>query len=855
MGIPYPWRDTHNFIAQAMSRTPDFGVEEIAPIAGVYSWAWHSWQVKNNIVTKSSETENVAEIKSGTTNGESTVTAELEISDDTIHGSTPPTPPKIISGSLDTEVFICENPWPGTPADPKPFVDAPSLYGENFGLTNATSSYGNFQTRYCRDFGAAVVTDDLPALTGPITSTVPGTLREFVFRNGADVIGFKIMENPHHVSPMQWYREHFTDSPEPTTVNGWQAVRRGNTIYVSAANFNTQLYSNIYVVSYNEGASAETKVIYDQLVNNLKYLVNVPDNLSSGFCGVGSTGTGGVVTTTGGVAVTCSNDQECLAYNSNSYCNAFDDKVKRDLVRLADFRTIEAAIMDHNSIPELDSGTFVRSHTTSAWPSWLETFSTELGTAMPADPINNFYGCSKTCSGTGLRCTENADCQSGQTCQGFASESCYDSSYGASSTAAYRCPAGSLVYQYHSLGNAYRLETDLENRYFSWGTFAPVTTLSGVSFALGNNNGSPRVCPSGVMGDSNICGDGVLGQAGGVFEVCERGQTAIKICSSIGVVGNGTISAVCKNDCSGWQAAVLPATCVQSYCGDGIIQSPNGAGANEICDDGANNGRYGYCNTTCTARGSYCGDGVLAGTEQCDLGTTRNGQWDYDRAHSCASDCTIPGPYCGNGIIESGEQCDGNVTYGKGLCVMAGQDTVANSAAECTAKGGTTYTECLPTTVDGFTYQTEQVMPCGTATNSCAFVEPTPACERIGSCGNGVKDGTEECDDNNNNNTDSCTEECKLNICGDEFPYTGVEDCDFGSNNGTPCSAAYGSSCNYCSTNCRYVTQAGAFCGDGIHTPGAEQCDFSANPIFATGVTPPEGYIASQSLCGQSCVF
>ncbi|MBZ0119770.1 MAG: DUF4215 domain-containing protein, partial [Sandaracinaceae bacterium] len=51
-----------------------------------------------------------------------------------------------------------------------------------------------------------------------------------------------------------------------------------------------------------------------------------------------------------------------------------------------------------------------------------------------------------------------------------------------------------------------------------------------------------------------------------------------------------------------------------TVCGDGIV------GAGESCDDGASNGMYGFCNSTCTGLGPRCGDGTRNGPEQCDDG-------------------------------------------------------------------------------------------------------------------------------------------------------------------------------------------------------------------------------------------
>jgi predicted ribosomally synthesized peptide with SipW-like signal peptide len=60
-------------------------------------------------------------------------------------------------------------------------------------------------------------------------------------------------------------------------------------------------------------------------------------------------------------------------------------------------------------------------------------------------------------------------------------------------------------------------------------------------------------------------------------------------------------------------------------------------------------------------------------------------------------------------------------------------------------------------------------------------------------------------------------------VCGNGS-IEGNEQCDDGSQNGTPCDPPYGESCNYCSTECKIVILYGGYCGNGILENG-EQCD------------------------------
>lgn len=62
-------------------------------------------------------------------------------------------------------------------------------------------------------------------------------------------------------------------------------------------------------------------------------------------------------------------------------------------------------------------------------------------------------------------------------------------------------------------------------------------------------------------------------------------------------------------------------------------------------------------------------------------------------------------------------------------------------------------------------------------------------------CGNGIVEGSEQCDDANSNNNDACKNDCTNNVCGDGVIRTNVEACDSGSSNGI-CPSACSSACN-----------------------------------------------------------
>ncbi|MEK7705044.1 MAG: right-handed parallel beta-helix repeat-containing protein [Myxococcota bacterium] len=145
-------------------------------------------------------------------------------------------------------------------------------------------------------------------------------------------------------------------------------------------------------------------------------------------------------------------------------------------------------------------------------------------------------------------------------------------------------------------------------------------------------------------------------------------------------------------------------------CGDGA------ATGTELCDDGANNGAYGYCNADCSGSGPRCGDGLANGPEACDDGNN-------DDTDACTTLCLQA--RCGDGFVNVGvEECDDGNTVDGDECTNA-----------CTIAG------CG----DGVLYPAAEV-----------------------------------CDDGNADDTDACTTACAAARCGDGYVQSGVEECELG---------------------------------------------------------------------------
>lgn len=261
-------------------------------------------------------------------------------------------------------------------------------------------------------------------------------------------------------------------------------------------------------------------------------------------------------------------------------------------------------------------------------------------------------------------------------------------------------------------------------------------------------------------------------------------------------------------------------TCA-SVCGDGIV-TPD-----EACDLGTakNTGAYGGCNSDCTLA-PYCGDAkTQSPPEQCDDGQNVT-LYDPTRT-KCGPGCLSP-DYCGDGNVDTsfGETCDNaaansNSAYGPGSCT-----------AHCTAG---------PYCGDGFKNGAEQCddgvangTPASTCDTSCKL-----------KCGDGVKDPGEQCDLGTANNTGAyggCNANCTLApYCGDGIKE-GAEQCDDGKNDGT-----YGT----CSPGCVLAP----YCGDGVVQTPPETCDLgSQNSVTAYGKGQCTNQCTPAPYCGDGRV-
>lgn len=242
-------------------------------------------------------------------------------------------------------------------------------------------------------------------------------------------------------------------------------------------------------------------------------------------------------------------------------------------------------------------------------------------------------------------------------------------------------------------------------------------------------------------------------------------------------------------------------------CGDGNVTSP------EQCDDD-NMVNTDTCTNAC--RNAVCGDSFVQGSEQCDDGNTNN-------ADSCTNSCRLPPVVsCGNGILEGTEQCDDGNRVNNDACnndcrlarcgdqiVQAGEqcdDGNTNNTDSCSNACRTVSTSVCG---NGICEADERMKDIQCGSGICGNPKYCPADCAV--CGNFILEGTEQCDDGNRVNNDTCNNNCRLARCGDQM-IQGDEQCDDGNvSNGDGCTAA-----------CRKEPKP--YCGDGM-VNGEDQCD------------------------------
>ena len=266
-----------------------------------------------------------------------------------------------------------------------------------------------------------------------------------------------------------------------------------------------------------------------------------------------------------------------------------------------------------------------------------------------------------------------------------------------------------------------------------------------------------------------LCDRGITAGAGACPSTCDDGMACTQ-----DVLSGSDCQAACVNQpitapasgdgCCPPGANSLSDDDCDVACGNGIVE------AGELCDTGITAGA-GACPTTCDDQQACTTDALtMGGTCQAACTNTAitapaNGDGCCPAGASTGNDNDCQ-PGCGNGVVDSGETCDTAITTGTGACPTTCSDGVA-CTRDVLGGAGTCQAAC--------TYP---------AINSCANGDgccPT-GCNATNDdscmprCGNGVLEGTEQCDDGNMNDGDQCTNQCRRPITAFRFTDLDVKD-------------------------------------------------------------------------------
>src|SRR5512136_739858 len=108
----------------------------------------------------------------------------------------------------------------------------------------------------------------------------------------SDAIAVRVVPNPNHYSIARWYEaQGFSGSPQSLIVDGYEAIRDGRTVYVAAANIETDtrlIHTNIYLISYNQDPAPNTVDILGQMIAHWKFNDNLSAETVAPTCSISS---------------------------------------------------------------------------------------------------------------------------------------------------------------------------------------------------------------------------------------------------------------------------------------------------------------------------------------------------------------------------------------------------------------------------------------------------------------------------------------------------------------------------------------------------------------------------------------
>jgi hypothetical protein len=590
-------------------------------------------------------------------------------------------------------------------------------------------------------------------------------------------IAIRVVPNPDRMPVNVWYRQNVPNPGTPASliVDGYPALRDGRSVYIGATNYAPsagQVFANIYIISHSEAASAKVIAVFDEFVDQFRLNVNV-------------------------------DDADIRGQLRRDTRRAYD--LYNIRTQLENFKARSGLY------PIFEAGSFLPHTSYSTWPSWQSTFGNLLGSALPVDPVNRFLGCEDpysplTCwdqTAFQFACPAEAFVYGYRASQDGSSYSLF-ANYEYTGPGSWQETGASVQEQaadqcFNFSGGS--LADPDEDGVGSGSDNCPLH--ANADQADNDNDGQGNLCdqcPNDLTNDQD--NDGVCGNTDNCPTLGNPDQTDIDgdgigdVCDFQGCGNNIREGA---EACDGQSGLAEYQQCSddcrrviqQSYCGDEQVNAPNAQGLIEECDGNAeeqvcselDNGyktqRERTCRSTCrfTPFSSCqpiesCGDEILNGFEQCDTGEQNGIQCDAAYSESCGycnSECedeVALGPHCGDGIaqIGDGEQCDDGVNNGR-ICTPPYGDS-------CDFCGNTCQVEVQPAPFCGDGNRdipfeecdTEvQDVPCSdeptyffkkrtcvqtsTAQNAACTFAPFEACRQVGSCGDGIINGPEQCDD------------------------------------------------------------------------------------------------------------
>lgn len=253
----------------------------------------------------------------------------------------------------------------------------------------------------------------LLSLLGLVLISLPALAAE----TSPDAIAVRVMPNMDHLSPLTWYYNNvdIKGAPQALLVDGYEAVRDGRTVYINAGNIvfspmGDTIYTNIYIISFNQEAESDTIDIFGQILQYWKFNAELVDKTGPGICQAKSNEPCDVAKGCTGKFMdqACEDDgtgafscvKKCLLSSECSYgqyCDSAKAKLVRDVKRMVDITDVQIVLETYKSknkkYPSLPSGSYLPNKTISVWPSWNETLGRTLGIKLPQDPINKLQNC------------------------------------------------------------------------------------------------------------------------------------------------------------------------------------------------------------------------------------------------------------------------------------------------------------------------------------------------------------------------------------------------------------------------------------------------------------------------------